>query len=309
MGTEQGLSRKVLGELPFIPERETVVIDAALDVDSAAVGFVDHGVEKGFAEGLAGIWWGFVAVEAFEPDSLDEELVIEAFENFWKRIDEVVLDDLVEAEVGIVLNEAAEADAHAWVEAERIFSKEDDGSSFEVALFGEAEFFHQFGDWKFLCAGHTVGLAGVCEKAGDGCRIEVIKGCAFLNDSIPCEPAFAKEEFIERCAGEFLGHAAAAVVITTAQGDGNSGGGHANLDEVVPLGWREVDGRGDPEVLGDLLRKIFKEFPHVGQSDRASIVIASENETPTLGICKPAEGFQVVVLPRGFPLDGLVFGH
>ena len=309
MGAEEGFGGEVVGELAFVPEGQAAVINPALDVDPAAVGFVNHGVEERFAEGLAGIGRGLVAVEPFEADRFDEELVVEAFEDLGERVDKVVFDDLVKAEVGIVFDESPEADADTGVEAERVFAKEDDGGAFEAAVFGEAEFFHQLGDWEFVRAGHAVGLAGIREKADHGGGGEVVECGAFLNDGIPCKPAFAKEEFVEGGAGELHGHAAAAVVIPSAQGDRDGGWLDADFDEVVPVSGNQVDGQGDPQMLGDLLRKLFEEFPGVGQTDGHAVVIAPENEATALGVRKTAEGLQVVVLPGGLPLDGLVFGH
>ena len=235
MGAEEGFGGEIVGKLAFVPESQVAVINAALDVDPAAVGFVDHGVEERFAEGLAGIGRGLVAVEPFEADRLDEELVVEAFEDLGKRVDKVVFDDFVKAEVGIVFNESPEADADTGVEAERVFAKEDDGGAFEAAVFGEAEFIHQLGDREFVRSGHAVGLAGIREKAGYGGRIEVVECGSFLDDGVPCEPAFAKEEFVEGGAGKFLGHAAAALVIPPAQGYGDGGWLDADFDEVVAL--------------------------------------------------------------------------
>ena len=62
-------------------------------------------------------------------------------------------------------------------------------------------------------------------------------------------------------------------------------------------------------MLGDLLRKLFKEFPGIGQTDGRPVVIAPEDEATALGVRKTAKGFQVVILPGGFPFDGLVFDH
>ena len=84
---------------------------------------MNHGVEERFAEGLAGIGRGLVAVEPFEADRFDEELVVEGFEDLGERVDKVVFDDLVKAEVGIVFNESPKADADTGVGAERVFAK------------------------------------------------------------------------------------------------------------------------------------------------------------------------------------------
>jgi hypothetical protein len=57
------------------------------------------------------------------------------------------------------------------------------------------------------------------------------------------------------------------------------------------------------------LGKFFKEFGGVGETDRAACIIEAKDEKPASGVGKSAEDFELVVMPSGFPLDGLVFGH
>jgi hypothetical protein len=52
---KEGFGGETVGEFAFVPQGEPRVVNAALDMDAAAVGFVDEGVQEGFAQGLAGI--------------------------------------------------------------------------------------------------------------------------------------------------------------------------------------------------------------------------------------------------------------
>lgn len=78
---------------------------------------------------------------------------------------------------------------------------------------------------------------------------------------------------------------------------------------MVTVIGNQIDGRADAQILRDLLRKVFEEFPGVGKSDRRSVVVAPKDKASALGVRKPAEGFQVVVLPIRLPFDRLIFGH
>ena len=93
----------------------------------------------------------------------------------------------MEAEVGIVVQEAAEAHADSGIEAEGIFSEKDDGGALEAAIFGEAEFFEEFGNGKRLGVRETVGLAGVGEEALDGCGVDIVERGAVFDDGVPGE--------------------------------------------------------------------------------------------------------------------------
>jgi hypothetical protein len=197
MRAQEGFSGEVVGELAFVPQGEARVVNAALDVDSAAVGLVNEGVQEGFAEGLAGIGRSLVAVEAFEADGFDEELAVEALEDFGQGVDEVVFDDFVEAEVRVIVQEAAEAHTDSGIEAEGIFSEKDDGGALEAAIFGEAEFFKEFRNGKRLGVREAVGLAGVGEKALDGSGVDVVERGAVFDDGVPGEAALVEKEFVE----------------------------------------------------------------------------------------------------------------
>ena len=197
MWAQEGFSGEVVGEIAFVPQGEAGVVNAALDVDAAAVRFVDEGVQEGFAEGLAGIGRSLVAVEAFEADGFDEELAVEALEDFGQGVDEVVFDDFVEAEVGVVVQKAAEAHADSGIEAEGIFSEKDDGGALDAAIFGEAEFFEEFGNGKHLGVREAVGLAGVGEKSLDGCGVDIVERGAVFDDGVPGKAALVEEEFVE----------------------------------------------------------------------------------------------------------------
>ena len=213
MRAQEGFSGEVIGELAFVPQGEAGVVNAALDVDAAAVGFVDEGVQECFAEGFAGIGRSLVAVEAFEADGFDEELAVEALEDFGQGVDEVVFDNFVEAEVGIIVQKAAEAHADSEIEAEGIFSEKDDSGALEVAIFGEAELFKEFGNGQRLGVRESVGLAGVGEKALDGSGVDVVERGAVFDNGIPGEAGLVEEEFVERGALDFLGDAAVSLVV------------------------------------------------------------------------------------------------
>jgi len=309
MRAQEGLGGEVVGEIAFVPEREAGIVNATLDVDAAAVGFVDEGVQEGFAEGFAGIGRGLVAVEAFEADSFDEEFPVEALEDFGQGVDEVVFDDFVEAEVGVVVQEATEAHADSGVEAEGVFSEKDDGGALEAAIFGEAEFFEEVGDGKRLGIREAVGLAGVGQKALDGGGVDVVERGAVLDDGVPCEAGLVDEEFVERGALEFLGNAAVALVIAASEGNRNGGGGHADFKGVEAVGRQELDGWRDAEELRDFLREFLEEALGIGNADGLAEIIVAEEEVATSGIGKAAEDLEVVIVPSGFPFDGLVFRH
>ena len=49
MWAQEGFSGEVVGEVAIVPQGEAGVVNAALDVDAAAVGLVDEGVQEGFA--------------------------------------------------------------------------------------------------------------------------------------------------------------------------------------------------------------------------------------------------------------------
>jgi hypothetical protein len=259
MRSEEGFSGEVVGELAIVPQGEAGVVNAALDVDAAAVGSVDEGVQECFAEGLAGIGRGLVAVEAFEADSFDEELAVEALEDFGQGVDEVVFDDFVEAEVGVVVQEAAESHTDSGIESEGIFSEKDDGGAFEAAIFGEAEFFKEFGNGNRLGVREAVGLAGVGEKALDGSGVNVVERGAVFDNGIPGEAGLVEEEFVERGALEFLGDTAVSLVVAASQGNRNGGGGDADFESVVAVGRQELDGWRDAEDLRNFLREFLKE--------------------------------------------------
>jgi hypothetical protein len=197
MRAEEGFSREVVGEVAFVPQGEAGVVNAALDVDAATVGLVNEGVQEGFAESLTGIGRSLVAVEAFEADGFDEELAVEALEDFGQGVDEVVFDDFVEAEVGIVVQEAAEAHTDSGIEAEGIFSEKDDGGALEATIFSEAEFFEEFGNRQRLGVRESVGLTGVGEKALDGSGVDVVEGGAVFDDGVPGEAGLVEKEFVE----------------------------------------------------------------------------------------------------------------
>jgi hypothetical protein len=120
MRAEEGFSGEVVGELAFVPQGEAGVLNAALDVDAAAVGFVDEGVQKGFAEGLTGVRRSLVTVKAFETDSFDEELAgvgEEALDRSGVDIIDrgAVFDDGVPGEAGLVEKEFVEQGALAFL--------------------------------------------------------------------------------------------------------------------------------------------------------------------------------------------------
>jgi len=197
MRPEEGFSGEVVGKIAFVPQGEACVINAALDVNAAAVGLMDEGVQEGFAEGLAGIGRSLVTVKAFEADGFDKELAVEALEDFGQGVDEVVFDDFVEAEVGIVVQKATEAHADSGIEAEGIFSEKNDGGAFEAAIFGEAEFLEEFGNGNRLGVREAVGLAGVGEKALDGSGVDVVERGAVFDNGVPSEAGLVEEEFVE----------------------------------------------------------------------------------------------------------------
>jgi hypothetical protein len=197
MRAQESFGGEVVGELAFVPQGEASVVNAALDVDAAAVGFVDESVQEGFAEGLAGIGRSLVTVEAFEADGFDKELAVEALEDFGQGVDEVVFDDFVEAEVGVVVQKATEAHADSGIEAEGIFSEKNDGGAFEAAIFGEAEFFEEFGNGKRLGVREAVGLAGVGEEALDGSGVDVVERGAVFDNGVPGKAGLVEEEFVE----------------------------------------------------------------------------------------------------------------
>ena len=197
MRAEESFCGEVVGEVAFVPQGEAGVVNAALDVDAAAVGLVDKGVQEGFAEGLAGIGRSLVTVKAFEADGFDKELAVEALEDFGQGVDEVIFDDFVEAEVGVVVQEATEAHADSGIEAEGIFSEKNDGGALEAAIFGEAEFFEEFGNGNRLGVRESVGLAGVGEKALDGSRVDVVERGAVFDDGVPGKAGLVEEEFVE----------------------------------------------------------------------------------------------------------------
>ena len=241
VGAEKGLGGEVVGQRPFVPECEPVIIDPTLDMNTAAVGFVDHRIEKCLTQSLARIGRCFVAMDTFEADGFDEKFTIRALEDFRQGVDEVVLDDFMKAEIGIIFHEATESNADTGVESERILAEENDGSALEAAVLGETEFFHELRKRKLVCAGHAVGLVGIGEKTRDGGRIEVIHCGAFFDDRVPSEPAFTEKEFVERSTVEFLGHTAAAIIIATAQRDRHSRGFDADFNRVVGIRRNEVD--------------------------------------------------------------------
>jgi hypothetical protein len=278
-------------------------------MDAAAVGFVDEGVQEGFAEGLAGIGRSLVTVKAFEADGFDEELAVEALEDFGQGVDEVVFDDFVEAEVGIVVQEAAEAHADSGIEAEGIFSEKDDGGALEAAIFGEAEFFEEFGNGKRLGVRETVGLAGVGEEALDGCGVDIVERGAVFDDGVPGEAGLVEEEFVERGALEFLGDAAVSLVVTASKGNRNGGGGDADFKGVEAVGGQELDGWRDAEDLRDFLREFLKEALGIGHAEGMAEIIVAKEKPTAFGIGEAAEDLEVVIVPSGFPFGGLVFRH
>jgi hypothetical protein len=309
MGPEEGFGREVVGEFAFVPQREPRVVNAALDVDSAAVGFVDEGVQERFAKSLAWIGRGLVAMEAFEADGFDEKFAVEAFEDFGQGVDEIVFDDLVEAEVGVVVHKTAETNAHARVEAEGVFSEKDDGGALEAAMLGEAEFFEEFRNGGACGVREAVGLAGIGKETLDGGGVDVVERGAVFDDGIPSEAGAVEEKLVEGGALDFLGHAAVAEVIAATERNGDGGCGDADVDRVATGFGVEVDDWCDAEDLRDFLRKLFEESLRIGQAYYSPGIIVAEEQATALGIRQAAEDLQVVIVPGGFPFDDLVFGH
>jgi hypothetical protein len=309
MRAEEGFSREVVGEVAFVPQGEAGVVNAALDVDAATVGLVNEGVQEGFAESLTGIGRSLVAVEAFEADGFDEELAVEALEDFGQGVDEVVFDDFVEAEVGVVVQEATKAHADSGIEAEGIFSEKDYGGAFEAAIFGEAEFFEEFGNGQGLGVRKSIGLAGVGEEALDGCGVNVVEGGAVFDDGVPGEAGLVEEEFVERGALEFLGDAAVSLVVAASEGNRNGGGGDADFESVEAVGGQELDRWRDAEDLRYFLREFLKEALGIGHAEGMAGIIVAEEKPAAFGIGEATEDLEVVIVPSGFPFGGLVFRH
>ena len=126
---------------------------------------------------------------------------------------------------------------------------------------------------------------------------------------VPVAAILAQQELVQRRPPQHLPGAAAAIMVFTLVADGIRTGINMDFEILAACFGLEVhvhhDAQQGQRLVGDLLQQTQR-IPYA--NDLALIVLADHQHT-AVGVGEPANPFQVLVPPGGFPFEILGFGH
>ena len=240
MSTHELVEAEFLRQFTGIPQAEAAIEDLELG-HAAEVVAVDQGIEDHFPQGRNGVLQLFDALNAFEADGFDQELVLKDLNDVLEHKNQVAVADFLETDVFIARAKAADLDEEVGVEFAGVLAEKHQGCPGQTVASEQAELLQHFFVGQIGEIRKAASFGGIFLESLNRSGIDVGQVRLGFDHGVPCLAKLLQEEVGEIVALEFLLGAAGTGVISATERNRDTGGLDADFDQLLARLLSQVD--------------------------------------------------------------------